>query len=100
MLLREAKIRGSKDALKSLGLSVCLGSKSHATPQGLHREVEKEQRDRLRTLPAGAGNGKQALSSYEVRKDLPEANRGHETRAKRVTGIQLDRWMGNWSLQG
>lgn len=100
MLLREAKIREGKGALKSLGLSVYLGSKSHATPQGLHREAEKEQRERLRTHPAGAGNGEQALSSYEVRKDLPEANRGHKTRAKRVTGIQLDGWMGNWSLQG
>lgn len=70
----------------------------------LHRAcIGRRRRSRgrdLSTHPAGAGNGEQALSSYEVRKDLPEANRGHETRAKRVTGIQLDGWMGNWSLQG
>lgn len=64
MLLREAKTRGGKGALKSLGLSVYLGSKSHATPQGLHREAEKEQRDRLSIRPAKVGNGEQALSSY------------------------------------
>lgn len=69
MLLREAKIRGGKGTLKSLGMSVYLGSKSHATPQGLQREAEKEQRDRLSTSPEEAGNGDQALSSYEGRKE-------------------------------
>lgn len=41
--------------------------------------------------PVGVGDGEQALSSYEFRKDLKEANRHHKIRAKRVTNTQPDR---------
>lgn len=38
----------------------------------------------------GVGDREQALSSYEFRKDLADANKGHKIRAERVTDTQPD----------
>lgn len=48
------------------------------------------RRERKDSGPVGVGDREQALSSYEFRKDLVDANKGHKIRAKRVTDTQPD----------